>query len=184
MMSKLSLRLDRSLLCVIFLLTLPALIYVNSIERDLTTGDLLVEVAGIVILWLALAFAAGVVMRFAARRWFKELVPFSAEIEPPAPDRLTHYLAVKQRLHGHYEAEGWWDPERKVFSFDFRHVEIELPRQVHEDVMVWAQTRNIRFSQAVEALLVRGLTGDHLDQIAIDFGWAEWPKAEGGPPWM
>ena len=123
-------------------------------------------------------------MRFAARRWFKELVPFPAEIEPPAPDRLTQYLALKQRLHGQYEAESWWDPERRAFCFDFRHAEIELPRPVHEQVMVWAQTRNIWFNQAVEALLVRGLADDHLDRITIHSGWAEWPKVEGGPPWM
>lgn len=184
MMNKFPNRLARSLLCLIVIYTLLSLIVAASTQQDLTSSDFLLEASGFAAFCLAWTFIAGAIFRYTAKRWFKELVAFPDETRPSAPDRLTQYLALKRRLHGQYESERWWYPEREAFCFDFRHVEIELPRPIHEQVMVWAQARDIWFSQAVEALLLRGLADDHLDRITIRSGWAKWPKAEGGPPWM
>jgi hypothetical protein len=149
-------------------------------QHDLTS-TLVAEIGVRVIFWLFLTFGEGMALYYLIHRWFG--AP-TESLEPPEPDRLTQYLALKQRLHGQYGAESWWDPATQEFCYDFRHVELEISRPFHEKVMAWAQARDISFSQAAEALLTRGLADDHLDRITIHSGWAEWPKAEGGPPWI
>ncbi|HRQ42675.1 MAG TPA: hypothetical protein PLD25_32580 [Chloroflexota bacterium] len=174
---------DASLLFLITFYALVSLVIITGGQRDLT-GALVTEVGVMVILWLLLTIGLGIVLRHLLNHWFGALAEPPAVPEPPAPDRLTQYLALKQRLHGQYEAENWWDPRAQAFCYDFRIVELDLPRSVHEKVMAWAQDRDLSFSQAADALLTRGLADDHLNRITIGSGWAEWPKAEGGPPWM
>ncbi|MCZ7673832.1 MAG: hypothetical protein M5U34_45285 [Chloroflexi bacterium] len=174
--------LDTGLLFLTTFYALVSLVIVTGGQRDLT-GALVTEAGVMVILWLLLTIGLGMALRHLFNHWFGALVEPPAALEPPEPDRLTQYLALKQRLHGQYEAENWWDPVSQEFCFDFRHVELDLPQPIHEKVMAWAQARDASFREAAEALLTRGLADDHLNRITIRSGWAEWPKEEGGPPW-
>jgi hypothetical protein len=169
-------RFNASLLFLTTFYALVSLVIVTSGRPDLT-AKVVSEVGTLVIFWLLLTFGQGIALQYLIGR-------LEGRVKQPdmiEPDRLTHYLALKGRLHRQFAEECSWDPVRNEFCYDFHSVEISLPRPIYKRVTAWSQARATSFSRAAEVLLIHALADDYLEQVTIDPDGLLWPKEEGGP---